>query len=272
MGENYLLETGFLHVRPRDEADAQQATFAGGFSSYRDLCATVGIFQQWVWIGRRRSQQKAATRRRVALLLQLHRLDGDKISSWIVLSTTGKSEHGFYCSETLARGIEWLATLAPAQPELHAVDLRDLVAEKLYSTLNSSREETKANVAVSNKALQDTTAEVTNAANLSPLSVEAILDCVRAQYKSLLAPLEVYLSKLGYEEPEANRFAASILDGAVRKVAPGSWRRDEVGDFEKSLVFVSRLQGGVEEFLPVQSLLPECFHPAFWPLAASGSV
>ncbi|EFJ34837.1 hypothetical protein SELMODRAFT_405782 [Selaginella moellendorffii] len=284
----------------------------------------------------------------LALLLQLHRLDGDKISSWIVLSITGKSEHGFYSSETLARGIEWLATLAPAQPELHAVDLRDLVAEKLYSTLNSSREETKAEpgdyVAVFNKALHDATAEVTNAASTSPsywpppdlatlseawykdqdtppagwnsfgslqpifyalelcrlppfphldertpfalalsrLSAEAILDCVRAQYKSLLAPLEVYLSKLGYEEPEANRVAASILDGAVslewseggcrilanwRRVFRSifwtklmrlnseppptvyllremSFHRDEVGDYEKSLAFASRLQGG----------------------------
>ncbi|EFJ06884.1 hypothetical protein SELMODRAFT_430311 [Selaginella moellendorffii] len=179
------------------------------------------------------------------------------------------------------------------------MDLRDLVAEKLYSTLNSSREETKANVAVFNKALQDTTAEAGTALRLcsqfagalptsslslplatafalalSPLSVEAILDCVRAQYKSLLAPLEVYLSKLGYQEPEANRVAASILDGAGSRIL-ANWRRvfrsifwtklmrlnseplptvyllremsfhrDEVGDFEKSLVFASWLQGG----------------------------
>ncbi|EFJ34739.1 hypothetical protein SELMODRAFT_405626 [Selaginella moellendorffii] len=115
-------------------------------------------------------ENKAATRRRVGLLLQLHRLYGDKISSWIVLLTTGKSEYKFYCSGTLARGIEWLATLAPAQPELHAVDLRDLVAEKLYSTLNLSREETKAGPGdyFFSKALHDATAEVTNAASTSP--------------------------------------------------------------------------------------------------------
>ncbi|EFJ34870.1 hypothetical protein SELMODRAFT_405851 [Selaginella moellendorffii] len=54
------------------------------------------------------------------------------------------------------------------------------------------------------------------------------------EYKSLLAPLEVYLS---YEEPEASHVAPSER----------SWQTgvgDEVGDYKKSLTFASRLQGG----------------------------
>ncbi|EFJ34072.1 hypothetical protein SELMODRAFT_406482 [Selaginella moellendorffii] len=99
-------------------------------------------------------------------------------------------------------------------------------------------------VAVFNKALHDATAEVTNAAStsgllptlrlrrklaLSPLSAEAILDCVRAQYKSLLAPLEVYLSKLGYEEltvcspvPDPGELASGVLEhflGTTKRVS-----------------------------------------------------
>ncbi|EFJ30975.1 hypothetical protein SELMODRAFT_408789 [Selaginella moellendorffii] len=120
-------------------------------------------------------------------------------------------------NETLARGIEWLATLVPAQPELHAVDLRDLVAEKLYSTLNSSREETKAGPGdyVFSKALHDATAEV--AARASGVS-EHFLD-----------------------EADASQQRASPTVYLLREI---SFHRDVVGDYKKSLAFASRLQGG----------------------------
>lgn len=130
----------------------------------------------------------------LAKLLDLDNLDKRKVACWTVLPilesyatscpssviesahgkafclSSGSESRGFYSEDLLKKGLSWLATKAPMQPNLRGIHVQDLVIEnsqpyvKLLSTMDPSHVTPEMCVKTFNEALLETANEVNSAA------------------------------------------------------------------------------------------------------------
>lgn len=114
----------------------------------------------------------------IANLLELHKLDRMRISSWSVIlirENENDDAKGFFSDDCLREGLLWLAHHAPLQPIVYPSDVRDLVLESLdphmKALLNVKPSEVTPRdcISVFNQALERTESDIVSAAqNSSP--------------------------------------------------------------------------------------------------------
>ncbi|KAF5179650.1 Sac3 family protein b [Thalictrum thalictroides] len=111
--------------------------------------------------------------------LGLHEVDKTRMSSFSVVFLVEDQPHeicnGFFSTERLRNGLQWLASQSPVQPVVHCIKAHDLIVEQLSSLLGALKN-TNASVGPNqcisafNEALDRSAAEVATAAETNPSS------------------------------------------------------------------------------------------------------
>lgn len=148
-------------------------------------------------------------------LLELHKLDRMRISSWsvILVRENENDVKGFFSDDCLREGLLWLAHHAPLQPNVYPSDVRDLVLESLDPHLNTllnvkpSEVTPRDCITVFNQALERTESDIVSAAQNSvpgwpPPEINVLDDIVEGGF------LNSYLPKSGWN-------VASNIDSIV---------------------------------------------------------
>jgi len=149
-------------------------------------------------------------------LLELHKLDRMRISSWSVIlvrENENDDAKGFFSDYCLREGLLWLAHHAPLQPIVYPSDIRDLVLESLDPHLkallnvNPSEVTPRDCISVFNQALERTESDIVSAVQNSlpgwpPPEINVLDDIVEG------GVLNSYLPKSGWN-------VASNIDSIV---------------------------------------------------------